>query len=529
MTQQSEFLRFKFISKHEATISYGSESLSWNIFPYFKGSKVLTYDIFEQINDYLKQSNKQTQSDLFEVYKRIHALLELPTPNLDIDLRKLVSELYSKLNFDDVKNWIDIKANIIIPSDLHEVYEVTDENTGNRNRTYIKEDYRWLITLSVALRLMLPIWGEYITKTHKEKGNNFKEYYAASLLDSSYIATSLPMIKLKNFVIENIPKEKTITSALMAAFSAEDFPEWLSRLVIVRKICLEDIRGMDINSHLIKVVFQYVKHQIRTVDSKFLGIIKEKFTTESNNTGDDTNNLSKIEGYKIRQEIAAGDVALIRMSLNDPHYVASKLCPGITKKIVDEGIRAARVLENEFIHKQQRTLLQYIFKPICPPAGLLLLNKVDLVRNMGVGLALLWNAGWYEIAALMTGIEVPNDEFLSIGFSGVRARITKVQQDRLDKLYPYTRRPQGKQRIVKNQNVAALDVERLFDSFIKNDWKLIIPQMWLDKVELDMRVSKYVAPADIRIKLAEFMIAIADKELPFSIHKNEYKEQSGFN
>lgn len=528
MSKTPGHLKLKFISKHEATITYKEESLSWNIFPYFKGNNSLSYDIFEQINDYLKQSPDEFQNNLFTCYKKIHVLLELPPQSLDNDLRKLVTELFSYTDVNSFKNWIDIKANVVIPSDIEDFYVDTDENTGNRNRTYVKEDYCWLISLSTLLRLMMPIWGEYISKTSREKGNNFKEYYAAELINGSNLNQSIPMQKLKLFVIENIPKDKSFTSALMAAFSKEDFPEWVMSLVVVRKLCLEDIRGMSNDSHLIKVIFQYIKHRIRTVDGNFFGIIKEKFTARSNNNSDDNNNLSKIEGYKIRQEVSAGDIALIRASLKNPHHVARKLCPGIDTKLVNEAIKIVEPLTNVFLQKGQKALLQYVFKPVCPTSGILLLNRVDLVRNMGVGLAVLWNAGWYDIAALMTGITIPNDEYLSLGFSGVRSRITKVQYEKLEYLYPYTRRPQGKQRVAKNQNIAIADIERLNEVFINNDWKLIIPQTWLDKAGMNVRASRYSAPADTRIKIAEFIIALAERELPFEQHKSVFENNNVF-
>lgn len=521
MSDKANQLVIRFVSKHEAQVLFGDEMISWNIFPYFKGSNTLTHDIFEQINDYLKQVSKDKQKKIFNCYKGIFSLLETPTSSLDNDLKKLVAELYNNIDLNDIKNWIDIKANIVIPTKLEEIYQDTDENTGNRNRTYIKEDYRWLLALSVALRLMLPVWGEYISRTHKEKGNNFKEYYAAALLELSNIQNSIPMTKLKLFVIENIPKDRAITSALMAAFSAEDFPDWLGRLVIVRKLCLEDIRGVNTKYHLIEVIFQYIKHRIRTVDSNFFGIIKEKFTPESNNTSDDNNNLSKIEGYKIRQEIAAGDVALIRKSLSDPYDVARKLAPDIDLKLVDEAIKIVSPLENIIIEKAQKTLLQFVLRPVCPPSGVLLLKKVDLVRNMGVALAVLWNAGWYDIALLMTALEIPNDEYLSISFTGNRTRITKAQMDKIDYLYPYTKRPQGKQRVVKFTNVAVAEIEKLNEVFIKNDWKLLVPQSWLNKSNLTYKLNKHTAPADLRNILADFVIALAENERPFSKHKDK--------
>src|SRR5690606_26855051 len=203
-------------------------------------------------------------------------------------------------------------------------------------------------------------------------------------------------------------------------------------------------------------------------------------------------------------------------------------CPTIDLKLVDEAISIVKPLENEIISRSQKALVQYIFKPVCPTSGILLLKKVDLVRNMGVALALLWNAGWYDIAALMPAIEIPNDEYLSLGFSGVRARITKAQHEKLEYLYPYTRRPQGKQRIIKNQSPAVAEIERLNEDFIRNDWKLMIPQHWFDSVKLNYRTSRYSAPADIRIKIADFVIALAEREFPFAQHKDEFENKIVF-
>lgn len=522
MPNADDGLKIVLVSRHEAQTRFKGESISWNVFPYFKGNNALEYDLFEQVNLFIQQIPIQNQERIFHCYKKIANLLETPSITLDRDLRVLVGELINNnIDLNQIKNWVDLLAPIAVPTVLEEIYVETDENTGNRNRTYIKEDYRWLVALCIAFRFITPIWGNYIASTSKEKGNNFKEYYAAELLLDSYLNDSIPMQKLRMFVIENIPKDRSMISAVLAAFSEEDLPEWFTRLVVIKKLSIEDIRGNNNDSHLIKVIFQFIKQKLKNADNSFYGNIKEKFETESSTSGDDTNNLSKIEGYKIRQELSAGDVALIRVSLRDPYRIAKRLCPNIDSNLIEESIASVKVLENHIIEKTQKAILQYVFKPICSPSGILLLDKIDLVRNIGVIQAILWHSGWHEIAAICSGIKIENSEFLNLSFSGVRSRITKQQTDKLDYLYPYTKRPQGKQKIIKNQNVAIQEIERLSDSFIANDWKLNIPQRWINEAQLTMKHSRYTVPADIRVRVADFVIAIAEHQYPFAKHRSE--------
>lgn len=508
-------LRLVVINKNEAHVCFGKEHTSWNVFPYFKGTSGFDYDVFEQVNDYIQTIDRSQQEIIYAAYKSIYDLLEYPPQDLDQKLRDLVTDFINLLDLSRIKNWIDLKANVVVPTGIDENYVPTDENTGNRDRTYIREDYKWLVALSVLLRFVTPIWGEYIGKTSREKGNNFKEYYAADLIKNSYIMKSEPMQKLKTFVLENIPVEKPLLSTTLAAFSEEDFPEWVVRLVVVKKLAIEDIRGLNNDSHLIKVIFQFVRQRLRNIDSSFYGPIKEKFREESSSSGDDTNNLSKIEGYKIRQELSAGDIAFIRKSLSDPMTVALKLNPAIDEKMILDSIRSVKRLERVSLEKAQRALLQYVMKPVISPQGLFLLKKLQLVDMLGVAQAVLWNAEWYDMASLMTAVRIKNDDYMSVSPTGVRSRITKAQIEKLDYLYPYTKRPQGKQKIVRNQNVAISEIERLNDNFLDSDWRLCIPQVWINRAKLEHKAARYTTPFDLRIRLADFVIAIAENRLPF--------------
>src|SRR5690606_1175071 len=155
------------------------------------------------------------------------------------------------------------------------------------------------------------------------------------------------------------------------------------------------------------------------------------------------------------------------------------------------------------------------------PQGLLLLYKLQLVQCLGVAQAVLWHAGWYDIALLMTGIRIPNDDYLSIGMTGTKSRITKTQLEKLDQLFPYTRRLSGKNKDQKGINVAAQEIEKISELFTGNDWKLTVPQEWLTQANLNIKASRYTIPSDIRIRIADFIIAIAQYDLPFEKNKSQ--------
>ena len=71
---------------------------------------------------------------------------------------------------------------IHIPVRLEDTFVHSDERPMTRDKTYTKPDYVKLIGLTLALRPMIPIWGEFIERTHKETGTSFKEYYAYLLM-----------------------------------------------------------------------------------------------------------------------------------------------------------------------------------------------------------------------------------------------------------------------------------------------------------------------------------------------------------
>lgn len=498
----------------QVNLEHRGAVLEWNIALFDKASFNGEFDIFEQINGYWDHLGMETQDKIFDVYQRIKDTFDSVWENNELtrQLYKLIKELYEYHQLSDIKFWISFRSNIVVPAGLREEFKESHETPGTRERTYLKSDYEWLVALSVALRPMVPIWGEFINRTRRDAGTVFKEYYAFQLLAYSNLYNSEPMERLRVYVEHSLPAEKSKAAAIFGGISSEDFPMWVLGLVVVRRLSIGDVRGVDPGTTLVSFIYKYIGQKVKGHDNNFIGMVKDKQVEGQGQEGE--NNLSKLEGYKIKQEIPAGDIAIIEHHARQAFQLAQKIAPDIDASLVQESIESVfSQLQNHNIFTAQMTIVQWVVARVLPPRGMLHLRKTTVLQVMGAVQAVLWHKGHREIAALMTAIEQDSDDEMLLGGTDSRARIPKDMLEQLDKLFPFSRRPTGKQRQVKRVNPAIETIEELNKGFGSNVWRLTLPAPWVEHVTGNKNNRRYSVPHDIKIKLANLAIQIAQRSL----------------
>lgn len=497
----------------EATMEHNGETMVWNVGLFDKMSPGTEgYDIFEHINAFWAYQTPQVQDRIFAVYKTIRSQFDVFTP-IDVlteFLYNAVRELLDLHDLEKVRHWVDFHSTIVLPAkaDLLDNIEGDKDSQRTPERTYLKEDYRQLLALTVALRSMIPIWGEYIFRIRKETGATFKEYYSLLLLSRSAIFHSQAMEKLRVYVEHSIPPEKSKSAAIFGGLSSEDFPIWMLGQVVVRRLAVGDIRGLDPTSSLVSFIYKYIGQKTKGHDTSFIGIVKDKIVEGQGQEGE--TNLSKLEGYKIKEEIPAGHIAVLTHCMEDPMKVASQICPDINLDLVRMSLGTVQELEFEQIWKQQEVLVQYVLSPVIPPRGIQRLKKASIVKAVGVTQALLWHRGHFDLAALVSAVEQSGSDEMYSG-SDSRARIPKDLLEQLDLLYPFSRRPPGKQRQVKRVNPAVEAIDSLSAGFSERNWRLTLPDDWVETVTGTRGNRRYIVPHDFKIKLAALVVAIGNR------------------
>lgn len=508
-------LRMEVVAKHNG------EEVIWNIGSLdkiFVETKV-KFDMFEQLNGFFAQLKNKDQDIIFNIYKEIRFVFDqVSTRNqLTQNLYELIAKLLNIFNLDDVEHWVKFHSNVNFPDHtvLKTEYIVSPDRPGTREQTYLRDDYIKLVTMAIVLRSMIPIWGEFIGRTRNEAGTNWKEFYAFRLLNISQIANCEAMTKLKTYVEFSTAAGKGKAASIIGGISSEDFPSWVLALVVIRKVCVGDIRGVDPSTTLVTYIYNYVHQKVMGVDNSFngaAGMIKDKSFEEASAEGE--KNLSRLEGYKAKQEIPAGDIVALEFSMRDPFAVALRLAPTLDVNLLHTALKTTEILNHSRLFDSQIILLQWVLKPVISTRGVLYLCKATIVKLLAVCQVVLWHRGHFELAGLCTAtasVQVDTEEMQISGVDS-RARIPKEMIDRLNVLFPYMKRPAGKVKTVKLVNQALTSIDLMTELISSSDWIITAEESCVKILTGNSSQRRYSIPHSIKVLLAALVLELADRE-----------------
>lgn len=194
-------------------------------------------DPFVVFNQVASTFSEDKNDRIWSLYHEIYNLLELDKSNARLSEAVVYCKsLLETVNYFDVRQTV-IDNQLVIPS--AKIFDVYTEDLGVRERTYIKSDYMDLIALSVLLKVMLPIWGQYLgEKTNK----NSDAIRIAFALCESAIGQLDATIKLRQYVDSNFAANKTPLAALtFGGVSTFSLPDITFATVIVRKTATDPL------------------------------------------------------------------------------------------------------------------------------------------------------------------------------------------------------------------------------------------------------------------------------------------------
>lgn len=493
------------------SIIHGSERVEWSAAEYERGNDRSPEAVFRHINEFWAHLPKAQQDAIFDVYARIKEALDTVFDHnrLHVRLIGLVEELYKHMSLEDFARWITFNSDIKVPSVIKDSYGPTD----SIDRTYLRSHYQGLILLALALRPMVPIWSEYISRIKALAGNNYKEYRASGLLSRAPVMHSPEMKTLRNYVESNAnvimdtSGEGVSVASTLGGLGTAEMPDWLLALALVRRVAVGDLESDGEKGTIISNVHKYISSTIKSLDRRFKGKVRNK---EQISDSDD-DNASIIENYKVKQDVSDGDLVALSIYTEKVNEIALRILPEINMDRLQICMNGLSRLSNKQIYPHQIALCQWVIHPVISARGVPFLNKPALLRIMGIVQAVLWHWGYPDLAALLGATPVVAESETMISGSEGRNRIPKELMDELVRLYPHYQQLSGKQQGERNLNVAGKAIDSLARDLTENEWQLTASKELLAELSGVSASGRMLAPPDIKIQLAKLITDIAKR------------------
>lgn len=523
-------------------LSHGGQSMVWDTSAYSKSSDhkspMNPQLIFQEINRFWATLPLKTQEQFWDLYVEARRAFDTLFDIRDLRdaLQDIAKRMFDIEALDGLDHWVRHRSGIRFPSDLKETFDDIKADgmdyPHRKEKTYLKGEYTALAIMTVELRMMVPIWSEFIRMTRKEVGGNSKELEAFRLLYRTKIHQSAAMHRLQEYVhvtVKTLVGNELPATVILNGMSETELVDWMLATCVVRRLAMCPISVSDDVSNIITNVYQYVRLGVQGAQKKhgkkFGGRVNLRAPNEP---GEDKAKRAVAEVNKVKQELPDGMRVLLNYYTEQPQNVLLRAM-GLTRRgsfelvgAMPEGLMdrlqlcldAIERIPHFEVEAHQRTLTQYTLSPVITARGIPLLNYTAIKRMIAVTQCVLWEWGFYDIAALMTAQRYVLDDDAMVGAPETRGRIPKEAMDLQAVRWPYSQPSKGKQSFRMN-NVAAKAVDLLSDIMAESDWELFCPAPLAAMVERSTRGRRMVVPADIRQVLSDLLIKIYDlqKEL----------------
>lgn len=443
-------------------------------------------DLFYYLNTFWETLSEDKQKDIFLLYKQFQEVMDTTLDKTE--QRGLIVDISTKLmkihDVATIKRFISFSQEITIPADIPEKCIEDINRNVTQDRTIVRKDYLEIIALSLAMRAMVPIWGEYIPTIKNEAGTSHKEIYAFHLLKDSEYYFCRAVDVITRYIEATVKDDKNNPNILNQGISSEDYSRVMMSTTCVRKVSVTDISGRDVVPNIIKVIYKSIVSKLQNLDRDFeTGIKNKDDETRNNEKGSDENKLSVWERYRIVYDLDIGTVVEIDHSAKNLGVIIEKLGLINEQALVVKCIESARSLMARPLEEPQLTILKWVIREAVVPRGVLYIETMETVATlMGIVQAKLWMEGHKYLAILSTCYRHTTDVGKLYGNPISKDHLTKELKDEIAKIYPCREKTLDRRESGKEANLCIQSIDLLVNNLIRFVWRSTAPEEMLMSV-----------------------------------------------
>lgn len=499
----------------EIIVKHGEEEVSFSA-SVFQRKPFNELDVFDPLNRYWARMTPGEQQAVWEVYKEIYRGFDqiLSAPELFDHLSHCITQLVQLQPLDRIETWIAMDPSFVVPEDVPQYFVADEDQKNTPDKTYVVKDYVQLVALSVFTRSLMPIFGQYIADTRSDVGIDHKEFQALKLAIDSGLLEMPAMEKLRKYINQITKEKQKNAERILAGTSSLDTDFLLLALVLIRKLCVSDVRGTEPKSNLVSRVYNFLYQKVHGASKTDVPVRDKNFNDSSSDS--DQNKRSILESYRKRTEISLGEKAGFEYGYEDVYGTAERLVPGITKEEVDRCLETASFLKHERMGDPQLLMMTWVFRAVHSPRTVYYIPKELAWKNLAVLEAVLWRWGFHYLSILVTSHLVLAQETMHISPIDNRGQIPHDLQEKIAEHYPYlwTTLRKNAQLGAAEPHPVLHSIDLVVDDLINNAWRSTASEDKIVQVFGEMRRKMIIFPS-IKTELAKLVVHVAELDLNF--------------
>lgn len=474
------------------------------------------YEQFALLNSYLEYKGSGFQNEYYDKLSKSYQYINevsifndlIPLPHF------IVHDILDMFDLDDLFVFLRDVYKINVPSELMDVFDdsIESDGRGTRVQTYLKSDYIKLASLSVIVKSVIGVIGQFAYIKAGDLNTIHKEYILFNFLQSyPRIFHSEAMEKLIGLVEKLIAlptneKNTEERAIIEKQLSREELPVSIVATVVIQKIGILALTGDNNDKNIVTKIYNYIKNKLKSN-----GDVTKTIRDKSPRDGAKDENMdseSPVETYRSLTDIEQGKLIEYNWALRSVDVIMRQLPESIRSIINMQDVYNAldfiRCFESEIpLTKTQIDLIACLSKPVIDPRCLDRIQIRSILNLMAVNFAYLWALDCKTLALILTSrvYNTEAEDELMLNSVVNKSRISKELKEKLDEIYPY-------KRVINETTTANVVVESIdlmaADIFSKS-WVPNAYKEYLDVVYGETGSNNIVVP-ELKILLAEMFI-----------------------
>lgn len=499
-------MQYEILDNNTLRVTHGKQSINWTIRGFNNTHLAKGQGGLEYVNAYLSWLPAKHIEAMFnamvDVHEAFNGFGQFETRRRRI--KTAVEEFIATIDQDLLEHWVTNESNTPIPTNLKTKYTDQDKDP---NKTFLRSEYYDLIALTIVLKLMSGIWGEFLYHMHAKLGTNYKEYSAYRLLDGTWVDSSEAVLRLLRYIMAWVNQQKKSNSAIMGGVSSEELPTLIMSHILVRKMGPGKIDDNLSSGGIIAIIYRGLNSFLKDLAGKF-SALTDKYKYLKSDSKDEKNNHSKLELYMITQVHSLGDIAIRRQFANRTHQLAHRIDPTLPLDLLDECIENIQNIYGYKIEQHILMLTQWITYREVPSRIYYNLTRKEVFNLIALSQALMWHWGFQDLALLLTAT-VDRSHIVNAHYvTQVNRRIKPDMMVELSKLYPHQKPNKSKP---KDANLVQQAISKYKEN-LGRVWLHFHPPSCMSDYAMSTIVDGKgsLVPDDLSLQIIEMLIRVGN-------------------